>query len=466
MAQPLAKEPMRAAETRIAMIVTSIGIAVLGVMCAYAVARGSPLRDAAIAIALLSPIAAYLALTRPLLFPYGLYVALMPFDMLLGVSRAGTVTKMLGIATGLVLLFYCLRTLHVRRPSTSLIVLLGLLIWAALTMVWSLNPATAAEPLQTLVGLAVLYAALALTPVTSGDLKIILVAIVAGSLAVAIYGIASFHSTFPLAPAADSGDRLVLALGTHSIDPNEYADALIFPLAVIATLAFRSRMLVSKLLGFAGAGIIVTAIALSASREGLIALAVLFAYFLWRSRHRMQLLILGAIAAFALAPFAAGLATRFTRAIITGGAGRTSIWAVGLEAVKHYGLIGAGIGTFPAAYDRFYLAVPQTYLYGWSAPPHNVPLRYLVELGIPGLALVAGFVALHFRMLRFIGRDHPLYDFRVAIEGGLIGLCVTSLFIDSFHSKWVWLVFATAAQLAYLASTHRRRAGPAPAIEP
>ena len=66
------------------------------------------------------------------------------------------------------------------------------------------------------------------------------------------------------------------------------------------------------------------------------------------------------------------------------------------------------------------------------------------------------FVVAHFRMLRTIVREHPMYDYRVMVEAGMIGLIVVSFFIDLFNYKYTWLVLASAMQVAYLGTTMRR----------
>lgn len=437
------------------LAVGTVAFGAVAALAAFYIARGSPMRDATVAIFFLTPVLVYLSLVRPLLFPYALYILLMPFDMFLGTGHAGTLTKFLGIATGLLLFFYCLRTRRLAMPSLSLRVLVLLLAWMVVTLLWALDPTSAQEPLQTFFGLALLYAAIALTPASRLDFGIILAATIVAYLIAAFYAVSLFHGAAPSNPS--DSDRLSMTMGSHSIDPNEYADSLIFPIAIAMMLAFRSRYLTLKLVYYGIVAVMVTAIALSASREAVIALLVLIAYYLWRSRHRVQLVAITLALSFAVAPFFQLLLDRFQTALSTGGAGRTSIWSVGVVAAKHYGLLGAGIGNFSIAYDRFYILVPQTYLYGWSAPPHNVPLRYWVELGIVGLALILFFVVAHFIMLRSIQRDHPLYDYRIMMEGGLLGICTAAFFIDSFHSKWTWLVFATTAQLVYLASSYKKR---------
>src|ERR1700689_4346848 len=93
--------------------------AVVVVLAAIALAGGTPMRIAGVTALILTPIAAYLALEHPIVFPYGLYIMLMPYDVLLTVHASSTITKMLGEAAGLLCLFYCLRVRHiapVRQP--------------------------------------------------------------------------------------------------------------------------------------------------------------------------------------------------------------------------------------------------------------------------------------------------------------------------------------------------------------
>lgn len=426
-------------------------------LIAEGVARGSLMRDAAIAAILIGPLAIVISLVRPLAIPYAAYIALLPFDMFLSVSRAGTLTKILGLASGLLLLFFCLRTRRLVPPKFPLYALTALVAWNATTLLWTVEPATAVEPLQTLLGLVLLYGALSVVPIARSDFTIILTAVVVGYLVAACYGIATFHGVFSSAMFnASSPDRLILAMGNHYIDPNEFADSMIFPLTVALMLGLRSGYLTLKLLFAAAAGAMLMAIVLSGSREAILTFVAIIAYYAWRSRYRLQVLVFTMLMALIAAPFFGSLSNRFQTALTTGGAGRTSIWSVGFEAAKHYGIFGSGIGSFPLVYNRFYLSVPQTYLYGWSAPAHNVLLRHLVELGVIGLALLVLFIAAHFVILRTIQRDHPLYDFRIMMEVSLIGICISSLFIDAFHGKWTWLVFATTVQLVNLAASHKR----------
>lgn len=430
---------------------------VITALAAVALAGGTPMRIAAVIAIILAPLAAYLALEHPIIFPYGLYILLMPYDVLLVVHGNGTLTKALGEATGLLCFFYCLRARYIAPIRQPLIVLMLLLIWMSVTALWAVDSSDTLQWLPTYFGLALLYAALSLTPVSVKDFRIAMGIVAVSFIVAAVFGIHTFYHDPALRETSDIQlQRVSLKLGSSEIDQNHFANAFLFPIAILIATLLRTRWLTLKAACALGIGLMVTAILMSGSREAVLAVVIMIAYFLWRGRERMQLLLFTAICAIATAPFTALMAGRFARIFSHTEEGRAAIWSVGAAAVKHYWLFGSGLGTFPDVYDRFYLAVAQLKPDGWTRPPHDLILHYSVELGIIGMALIVWFWASHFFMLRGIERDHPLYDDRVMVEAGLIGIVVVSFFIDLFTYKYAWLALASVAQVAYLGTTMRR----------
>ena len=420
------------------------------------------MRIAAVVGLICTPVAAYLALEHPIVFPYGLYLLLMPYDVLLVVHSNSSLTKALGEATGLFCLFYCLRVRRIAPLRWPLLVLVLLLLWMSLGTLWSADPEGTLQWLQSYFGLALLYAALALTPVPLRDFRFAMGMVAVGFAVAAVFGLQTFHHDPSRSLYQLDYERVSLKFGDTEIDQNHFANAFLFPIAILVASLLRTRWLAIKSLCVAGIALMVAAMMSSGSREAFLGLGAMFVYFLWRGRDRVQVLAVTLVCAFCTAPFAVVLFGRFARAFTQDPGSRTSIWAVGGEAFKHYWLAGSGLGTFPDVYDRFYLAVAQLRPEGWERPAHNVIIHYSVELGIVGAALIVCFVAAHFIILRGIGRDHPLYDYRVMAEAGLIGIVVVSCFIDLFNYKYAWLVFASAAQVAHLATAVRR----APRAEP
>ena len=422
------------------------------VVCVYAAAaylltRTSPFAPYVVFGMLLAPVAAYFAFVRPLVFPFGLYVLLVPFDNLLGQGQFGTLTKLLGIVSGACLLLWLLRYNGIALRGKPLAVLGLLAVWMLLTTAWALDQQAAGAILLTYGGLMLLFATLTMMPMSRRQLDGLFVLVALGGLAAAAYGAYVFYSNPTYALAANL--RLVVQSATTSIDPNHFAAAMLFPGLIVAMWSLRTKRLMLKFLGFASFALIALAILLSGSRGGFISLAVGLLYFLLRSRYRVQLLAVILILSSSLAGAKTSIWMRFAHAIDTGGSGRTSIWSVGAEAAKHRPVEGYGIGNFQQAYDLFYINVHQTYPYGFSSPAHNIVVHYLVELGIVGLALLGWFYVEQFRSLRHITRDDPLYDYRIVIEGALIAIGAMSLTIDLFTYKYAWLVFACAAMLAH-----------------
>ncbi|TAM74930.1 O-antigen ligase domain-containing protein [bacterium] len=452
----------RLARTRVDTV--SLAMAAIILLCALLLAKGSTTRIALAVAVVAVPLATYAALRRPLLFPYALYVLLVPFDNLLLVSSFGTLTKLLGILSGFAVVFWCLRVKHIALPPHAMYALVALLCWALASMYWTVSGAETIAALPQYLSLALLYAALAITPVTLQEFRWLLGATAIGGIAAAAYGIHQFYGNpFDIAGNLLTA-RLVIQAGNATIDPNQFADALLFPTAIVTMFALRTRWLLLKTAGFAGIALMVAAIALSASREALLGVGVIVAYYLWRTRYRLEMgivVICGLAATFFVQ---SSMWLRFGRAIATGGAGRLSIWSVGFEAFRHRWLAGYGMGNFTAAYDDYYLKTPQGYPYGWSSPPHNLLVQVGVELGIIGLVLLAWFFVATFRDLAVIDRDHPRYEDRVMMEAALIALIFVSMFIGLFTYKYAWLVIATAAQLRLVAQNEsaRRRAARAP----
>jgi hypothetical protein len=139
------------------------------------------------------PIATYLAITRPILFPFGLYVVLVPFDNLLVIPHWGTLTKLAAICSGAAIAFWMLRKKQI-LPLRQPLVLWGILIlWAAASFSWALDVSDYSVAIfATLVQLFLLYAALSLIPVSDRDLRVVSFCVILGATAAAAYGIYLF----------------------------------------------------------------------------------------------------------------------------------------------------------------------------------------------------------------------------------------------------------------------------------
>ncbi|MGC1381267.1 MAG: O-antigen ligase family protein [Candidatus Baltobacteraceae bacterium] len=425
--------------------------ALAGVSVIFLLVFGVSPAALALACLALAPIGLYVALKRPLDFPLGLYVLLVPFDNLLGTGSFGTLTKLLGMAAGAFLLLWVVRHRRLAITGRAVVVLLALATWMLASIFWAIDQGAALQIMATYAGLMILYAVLTMTPVSPAEFQRLLLLVAAGGVCAAIYGIHAFYQD-PALVAQASPLRLVLKAGQTYIDPNHFADALLFPIAIVTMWGLRARRIVAKLACLGAVGVLVAAILYSGSREALTALLVIAGYYLWRSRYRFQLGLASIAIVISATTTQTSVWERFSTAMQTGGSGRTSIWAVAVEAAKHRLLQGYGIGNFQQAFDLFYLGVHQPYPFGWDSPAHNLILHYLVEIGLVGLLLIAWFFFESFRSLRTIKRDSALYDYRVMMEAALLATIAVSMTIDLFTYKYAWLVFSMAALLRNVAA--------------
>jgi exopolysaccharide production protein ExoQ len=421
----------------------------------FLVGGSSPFSSALIAL-FLAPIALYAALQYPLIFPLTVYVLLIPFDSLLG-TGSGTLTKLLGMISGAFLFIAVLRRRNV-TISAPIVVLVALTIWMVASGLWAIDQSAAFAILPTYVGLFLLYAVLAMTPISIQQFRWMLALTAVGGLCAAAYGIRMFYQNPAFAHESANMMRLIVQSGDSQIDPNHFADALLFPIAIVTMWALRSRNPIVKLACVGGVIVLVTAILLAGSREGLIGVLLIMAYYVWRSRYRLQVILAGLLIGSGVATSPTSVWLRFTEAAQTGGSGRTSIWGVGFEAAKHRLLQGYGIGSFTHAFDMFYLAVPAIDPYGWESPAHNLILHYLVELGIVGLGLIALFFIAQFRSLPKVDRTSDFYDYRVVMEASLLAILTVSMTIDLFTYKYAWWVFTMVALLSKAVATSQASA--------
>lgn len=407
-------------------------------------------------LAIGGPLAFYAAIVAPLVFPFALYVGVVPFDNLLSLSAFGTLTKFLGMAAGAALIFYLVRTKQAVRPSPSLMIWGALYLWAATTAFWAYDQTLVFGALLTSVQLVVLYAAICVFPSDRNAVRWTSFAVIVGGIAAAVYGAYLFHNGTDIY----YGSRLRITTDTGAIDPNHFAAALLLPIALCLSSLLHTKKLVVAAGNIAALGILFIGVTLSASRGAVMAIGFMLVYFLIRSRSRIRLIGITIATAVAAAAFSSqtDLWNRFTVAMSTGGNGRTSIWLVGLQALKQHWLVGAGYGNFSDAYDRVFLQTPHQIWdqANWHRASHDLLIGTSVELGIIGTVLLLAAWVSQFYMLRAIEPSEPEYPLRVASEAAVLGIFVAALFLDVMTFKYVWLAFMF---IAILRNAHLRRRG-------
>jgi O-antigen ligase len=179
--------------------------------------------------------------------------------------------------------------------------------------------------------------------------------------------------------------------------------------------------------------LLAAAVALSASRSSLVALACAAGYVALAApageglRRRVPLVALAAIAVVAMLGYGDGrqLLLRMDETRTVGLANRLVIWKDGMTAAQDFPLAGVGAGAFGTAM-RVYQTSPRTYYHNEA---HNQYVQVVVEGGVllvvPAAAALLALAASAWRQLR--RRDDPVHWMRLAAAGGLVGAAVQSI---------------------------------------
>jgi hypothetical protein len=406
----------------------------------------------------LGPLALYLALKHPLLFPFGAYIFTLPLEPILMHSGSATTTRLVAILSGGVLFLHILARRELRHPGTAWFGWLAVTTWGACSFAWSIDAPATTFMFGMVVQLFLLTTILAVYPASRADLMKVMAIAVASGVFAACYGLYGYYSGRVFGFGAS---RLTLVNDSGlQVDPNGFATGFILPIALALAALSTSRKATVRI----GAGLalvlMIVGVLLSSSRGGFISTSLVLAYYMIRGRQRLATLAIGA-AGLGLSLLFPSVWTRF--ATDDGGqgsgTGRTFIWATGLLNFKDHFLAGSGLGTYHIVYDRNFLSVYQKVFEGWSRPGHSLIVTSLVEMGVVGLAVVLGAWFLTFRQLRGVGQSSSLYPLRIALEAALVGLFYESLTIDTLYLKYYWLVFAFVLMVAAAA---RKEATEAP----
>lgn len=261
---------------------------------------------------------------------------------------------------------------HIGALTVRMLVFMALVL---LSCVWTIAPAASRTEIMRFGGYLMTALAIAVIPRTIAAKRCLARAVILGGVAASVLALAS--------SLAQGGFVRVALVGARgAIDPNNFAASLLLPLALAVSgrnTRWPLRLLVCGILvggvlatgsrgGFIGV-LIVLGVALSWGRKGK---AVL--------RGTLEVLIVMVVIWVLVVTLFPVLLTRLSYVAVQ--EQRLEIWRVGLKAFGRFGSIGAGIGSFPAAYDAVG-AGPA----GYSRGPHNIFLQIGVELGVSGLVL-------------------------------------------------------------------------------
>ncbi len=391
------------------------------------------------------PFAVYLAIKRPWVFPVALYGFLVPSDSYLNLTSAGSITKLAGILASGAIILYLARSKRFVLPGAATVIWLAYFAYSSLTLFWAYNvDATTLQLWSTLFQLVFFYYLISSAEIEEQDFRILLSVFIVGCMAASLFGAHVFGQG---GNHILNQGRLKAKFGEgNALMSDIFSASLVFPIGIVIMSALRAGLGIKKLGLVATFGVLVVGQVVVGARGGFVADGVMMLYYFFKSRYKAQLVTVGLIGLLVSLVYPNALWARFfTPEKSAGGSGRAEIWKIGFAALKHYWLLGAGFSNFPDVYNNYYLSVWNSFNPRWSRAPHNIILEGFVELGIFGVSLlVLGWWAT-LRSLRHISKESKMYDFRIALEGGILGTFVAAIFVGVMLYKFVWWEFAIVA---------------------
>jgi putative inorganic carbon (HCO3(-)) transporter len=235
-------------------------------------------------------------------------------------------------------------------------------------------------------------------------------------------------------------------------DPNDFG----FLLAVTVPLAMHQFQIASRPARRCAAALALASILAGTlatfSRGAIIGLAVAGAFSLLTRRLRPRWALLFLATALLIAGTANLLQpetidsalTRKEHIAQTNVNLRLIAWGIALDEFGSSPLLGVGPGNFEKRYIEFGLPT------GEDGPitTHNAYLNVLAELGLPGLILLLGYLAVSWGLLRRRIPDDPATNaFRSSLAAGFVIALVGSMFLTEQYYAPLWLLPALGATL-------------------
>jgi O-antigen ligase len=398
-------------------------------------------------------------------YPFGgllLFVSMIPFESaFFSIGGAVTYTRLLGFY---ILGLWLIKLLIERRsikfmPYTKIFI--PFLVWALLSIFWSVDKSSALEYWQTLVQMFAFSLYIYNEVVDYKQLKLILVILAISCFLTVLMGYFRVSSL---------GERTLLSLASQGV--KEYASMI--GAAFLSCIILFSHVNSRRLKAFLLLAIIFCIYPLFAAGERGVFLGLATGWFAIALVSKHKLANLGFALVTGLAFYSAfqiisyyGLLSNFaiyrfslSSIIDTGGTGRLDIWRVGLDIIRNHPLIGVGLGNFIYAYTR-YAPLLLVGSYATAAfGPHNDLISVITELGIIGFILFSGFLAsiwIRFgKLLRGI-----LNPEITLLATWLLGLWIyylsvgfTTVFI---YRKYYWLLVALVEVLIKIYQENREQ---------
>jgi O-antigen ligase len=403
----------------------------------------------------------------PIELAMGAVVVLLPFEGITVVD-GGSGRGLMSLAFVLaILVLFGVGLVHNRlqKPPVATVwwgLFIGL---AAASTFWAADPQVSLRRLPTTCALFLFYLAASSFRIDKKEFDWIILMTILGGLAAALMSFYQFHSGVGW---GQHDIRATLVVGDTEVNPNRFGNRLLLPLSLLIGMFVLARHWSVKLSILCSLLVIGLALLLTNSRGTIIAAVVVLVTFVVRfgqlhpgtkktQMRRLALLITTMIIVLGAAMPAAVLG-RLQKSTEDRGAGRLDIWMVGLAALKHNAVIGAGLSNFPVVYQDY--AGYSEHLYMKSTnDSHNIYLEIGVEEGLVGLFVFVMAVREQFKVLslcrnRLVANQAMV----VSCEAAFSGVLVAGLFGNVLWDKMFWLCCALLALSVSLPMNARSQA--------
>lgn len=412
------------------VFILALGAGGAGLVLGWAIVRENWLYLAALGGLMVIPV----AVRWPVQTSLGIYAFLIPFDSIAVLTEGQTgptLNRLVGVGAAAILLVTGLLGRRLVRPPRAALWWCLFILWGAVTAAWALDTQTVFDRLPTAVSLLLLYLVAVSVRVSEEELSCIGAFAVLGGVIAAAYAYYMYtQGTFYSATG-----RASLITGERETDPNQFAASLLLPLGLAMGRFLESRRWSEKLFLLCAMVMIATGLFLTMSRGSVLAVLVMMLTYMYHARSRWQSWIPVALLGLIVVVMPDQFVRRFAMPFEAASAGRIDIWRIGLQALREYWIVGAGLSNFGFAYDEY----AHGFL-GYSRGAHNIYLGMWVELGIVGLFFMIAAIISQLdsvrRWRRKPGGKRSAYGLAVACA--CFGMLASGFFLDIVWRKAFW----------------------------
>ena len=365
----------------------------------------------------------------PIVSTFGLYAFLLPFDTVTAAYGTMSFTRPVSVLTAAVLAVAALTERRLRRPPLPALWWGLVVVWCAVGSMWAIDSDMVFRRLPSVLSLFLVYVvAMSIVPSRTEFHSVCVLAVIGGATAAAVaylYGL-------------ESQGRVTLTVADRVANPNTFSAGLILPLALGIAGFVGLKGIVQRSVAVGAVCLVAMGIYVSGSRGALVAGGVMLLVLLCRIGIKKEtvaiVVILFLFALIVPGPLLDRVDLLFTGEDATG-SGRLDIWQIGFQAVQRFGILGAGLDSFPSVYGMYAPLGPRVS----GAGAHNSFLMVWVELGVLGLVLILAVLAGHLFALRRARKAGRAGLAAAALEAACFAALALSMFGDEVWTKQFWL---------------------------